>query len=375
MRMAVEIELTEADRKRLQQWSRSRSVAVRLRERSRMVLMAADGMTNKAIAEALGIDQNKVGRWRRRFADDGLKGIATERRQPRGQVLQGASEAEERGDPSDDAGRSSRRDALVVPVDGAGGGDDTQLRAPGVAVVRTEAALGADLQGEHGPALRGEAQGRGGAVPEPAEQRGRLQLRRDEFGSGAGPHAARLGAEEGPLRDHDARLQAQRHHVALRRPGRGVGQVIGETYKRHRHQEVLKFLWQVDKAVPKDQQIHIILDNYATHKHAKVIHWIERQKRIFLHFTPTSASWLNLVERFFSTLTQKQLRRGVFHSVKDLEMCLKDYIETLQPGPETSGLDEVGEQNSRKGGAGQTGAGRRFCIITILKDTTLACFP
>ena len=111
------------------------------------------------------------------------------------------------------------------------------------------------------------------------------------------------------------------------------GTVIGETYKRHRHQEVLKFLRQVEKAVPKDQEIHIILDSYATHKHAKVMDWIERRKRIFLHFTPRSASWLNLVERFLSTLTQKQIRRGVFHSVKDLEMCLKEYIETYNEDP------------------------------------------
>ena len=82
MRVAVKIELSEAERKRLQRWSRSRSVAVRLRERSRMVLMAADGMTNKAIAEVLRTDENKVGRWRRRFAEEGLKGIAKER--PRG---------------------------------------------------------------------------------------------------------------------------------------------------------------------------------------------------------------------------------------------------------------------------------------------------
>ena len=111
------------------------------------------------------------------------------------------------------------------------------------------------------------------------------------------------------------------------------GRVIGETYRRHRHQEVLRFLHKVEKAVPKDQEIHIILDNYATHKHSRVMEWIERQKRVFLHFTPTSASWLNLVERFFSTVTRKQIRRGVFHSVHHLETCLKDYIETYNEDP------------------------------------------
>ena len=138
------------------------------------------------------------------------------------------------------------------------------------------------------------------------------------------------------------------------------GRVIGETYRRHRHQEVLRFLLQVEKAVPEDQEIHIILDNYATHKHSRVMEWIERQKRVFLHFTPTSASWLNLVERFFNTLTRKQLRRGVFHSVNHLEACLKDYIETYNEDPEASGLDETGRADPQESGAGQAGTGSRL---------------
>ena len=79
-----------------------------------------------------------------------------------------------------------------------------------------------------------------------------------------------------------------------------TGEVIGKTYRKHRHQEVLRFLREGEKTVPKEQEIHIVLDNYATHKHEKVLAWIERKKRIFLHFIPTSASWANLVERFFA---------------------------------------------------------------------------
>ena len=90
-----------------------------------------------------------------------------------------------------------------------------------------------------------------------------------------------------------------------------TGAVIGESYRRHRHQEVLRFLKKVEKAVPKEQELHIILDNYATHKHEEVLRWIERGKRIFLHFIPPSSSWLNMVERFFRTLTDRQIRRGV----------------------------------------------------------------
>ena len=109
------------------------------------------------------------------------------------------------------------------------------------------------------------------------------------------------------------------------------GEVIGQTYRRHRHQELLRFLRKVEKEVPKGREIHIILDNYSTHKHRKVREWAEGTKRVHFHFdfVPTSSSWLNLVERFFSTLTPQRIRRGVFH----LESCLKQYVETYNENP------------------------------------------
>ena len=111
------------------------------------------------------------------------------------------------------------------------------------------------------------------------------------------------------------------------------GEVIGETYRRHRHQELLRFLRKVEKEVPKAREIHIILDNYSTHKHGKAREWAEGTKRVHFHFVPTSSSWLNLVERLFSTLTRKRIRRGVFHSVPHLESCLKEYVETYNENP------------------------------------------
>ncbi len=100
-----------------------------------------------------------------------------------------------------------------------------------------------------------------------------------------------------------------------------------------RRAEVLRFLREVERQVPKDQEIHIVLDNYATHKHEKVLGWIERNKRVFLHFTPTSASWVNLVERFFAMLTDKRIRRGVFTSVPHLEECLREYVDSYNENP------------------------------------------
>lgn len=130
-----------------------------------------------------------------------------------------------------------------------------------------------------------------------------------------------------------------------------TGEVLGKTYRRHRHQEVLRFLRDVERQVPEDQEIHIVLDNYATHRHEKVLGWIERSKRVFLHFTPTSASWVNLVERFFAALTEKRIRRGVFTSVPHLEECLRQYLESCNKNPRpfvwTKSVAEIVEKVGR----------------------------
>ena len=104
---------------------------------------------------------------------------------------------------------------------------------------------------------------------------------------------------------------------------------------RHRHQEWLRFLRIIDKLTPKDKQVHLIVDNYATHKHPLVKRWLEHRPRFHVHFTPTSCSWLNMVERFFRDLTEKQLRRGVFRNVEELLESIGKYIDNhnRQPKP------------------------------------------
>jgi len=112
-----------------------------------------------------------------------------------------------------------------------------------------------------------------------------------------------------------------------------TGMVIGQCMPPHRHQEWLKFLETIDQQVPKDLAIHLILDNYATHKHEDVRTWLDKHPRFHLHFTPTSSSWLNLVERWFRELTDKALRRGVFHSVPDLIASVQEYIDSHNDAP------------------------------------------
>lgn len=112
-----------------------------------------------------------------------------------------------------------------------------------------------------------------------------------------------------------------------------TGTVIGQCLPRHRHTEFLKFLKKIDTEVPAGLEVHLIVDNYATHKHATVNAWLAKHPRFHLHFTPTSSSWLNLVERWFRDLTDKALRRGVFHSVPDLIETIETYLEANNNDP------------------------------------------
>src|SRR5664279_2748721 len=112
-----------------------------------------------------------------------------------------------------------------------------------------------------------------------------------------------------------------------------TGKVIGQCLPRHRHEEFLKFLRKIEREVPKGLQVHLICDNYATHKHPDVKAWLAKHPRFHMHFTPTSSSWLNLVERWFRELTDKALRRGVFHSVPDLITKIEEYLDAHNDDP------------------------------------------
>jgi transposase len=124
-----------------------------------------------------------------------------------------------------------------------------------------------------------------------------------------------------------------------------TGKVIGQCLPRHRHEEFLRFLRKIEREVPKGLQVHLICDNYATHKHAEVRAWLAKHPRFHMHFTPTSSSWLNLVERWFRELTDKALRRGVFHSVPDLIAKIEEYLDAHNDDPKpfiwTATADEI----------------------------------
>ena len=130
-----------------------------------------------------------------------------------------------------------------------------------------------------------------------------------------------------------------------------TGVVIGQCLPRHRNGEFLKFLRRIDKEIPKSLQVHLICDNYGTHKHPNVTAWLAKHPRFHLHFTPTSSSWLNLVERWFRELTDKAIRRGVFGSVPDLVAAIEAYLAANNENPKpfewTATAEEILEKVRR----------------------------
>ena len=129
------------------------------------------------------------------------------------------------------------------------------------------------------------------------------------------------------------------------------GKVIGTCMPRHRHREFLRFLKLIDQQTPADLDLHLIVDNYATHKTAAVKRWLKAHPRFHLHFTPTSASWLNMVERFFAEITRKRIRRGVFKSVAELKSAIMEYLENHNADPKpfvwTKSAGEILEKVAR----------------------------
>jgi len=129
------------------------------------------------------------------------------------------------------------------------------------------------------------------------------------------------------------------------------GRVIGQCYERHRHQEFMKFLRRLDQEFPGEIRLHLVMDNYGTHKHPRVQAWLKRHPRFISHFVPTSSSWLNLVERWFGELTSKRIRRGTFRSVEDLEKAIAEFLAAWNESPKpfvwTATVQSIVEKLSR----------------------------
>jgi transposase len=354
MRIAAAIDLSVKERKILQQYVRSRTTPVRLIERSKIILLAGDGATNQMIASKLGITENKVGRWRTRYAEGGLKAIEKDR--PRGKNHGGKKTVTQ----TRLRNKVIKMTTQETPEDATHWSTRTlaeKLNTTHTFVHRVWKSVGLKphliktFKVSNDPRFEEKLHDVVGLYLDPPHNAVVLSI--DEKSSIQALDRTQPGLPIKKGRCGTMTHDYKRHGTSTLFAALDIatGRVIGESYQQHRHQEFLKFLKKVERQTPKDKEIHIILDNYATHKHPNVLEWIEKKKRIFIHFVPTSSSWLNLVERFFGILTDKRLRRGVFTSVNELEAALKDFIERHNKSPKpfvwTKSTEEILEKVGR----------------------------
>ena len=332
MRTAPEIELAEKERVTLVALSRGKRVSVRLAERSAIILLAAQGKENIAIATQLKITRQKVARWRDRYATQGITGIekdaprsgripqisAASKQQVIEKTLQEKPAAATQWSRRTMAATSGLSDSTIGRIWKAHGlkphlsrtfklSNDKQFAE------KLEAIVGLYLNPpEH-------------AVVFSCDEKSQIQAL-DRTQPGLPLKQGRAATMTHDYKRHGTTSLFAALNIA-------TGKVIGTCMKKHRHQEWIRFLDLVKQSAPAERQVHVICDNYATHKHAKVQAWLKRNAHFHFHFTPTSASWLNMVERFFRDLTTHRIRRGVFHSEADLIAAIDEYLVVHNANP------------------------------------------
>src|SRR5215204_1265554 len=257
------IVLSDAERRTLEQWARRPTTAQRVAVRSRIVLSCADGLTNRAVGQHLGVSSNSVCKWRERFRVRRLPGLTDE--------------------PRPGAPRKATEDRIVDII------TRTFEGRPADATQWTTRSM-ADVAGLSKATIARIWQAIGLSVDEKSQVQALDRTR--------------------PLLPMRPGIPARQTHDYIRHGTTSLfaalevatGKVIGQCHRRHRHQELLKFLNRLDADLPPEGEVHIIMDNYGTHRVPKIARWFARHPRYHVHFTPTSASWLNQVERFFAKI-------------------------------------------------------------------------
>jgi transposase len=344
MRITPVIAANDDDLVTLRRWSRGRSTPARLVLRAKVILAAVDGKANDLIAQELGTDPGLVGRWRRRFASDGLGGIekdaprggrpATSREQMAGKIIEWTTERKP-GNATHWSTRTLAAElgtsrAMVNRVWRANGLKPHLTRTFKLSNDRRFVEKLTDVVGlylsppEHALVLS-------------VDEKSQIQAL-DRTQPGLPLKKGRCGTMTHDYKRNGTTTLFAALNVA-------EGKLIGACMPRHRHQEWIKFLKQIDEQTPPELDLHLIADNYATHKHPKVLTWLKRHPRFHMHFIPTSSSWLNLVERWFREITDKRIRRGTFHSVEQLIGAITDYIENHNQQPKafvwTAGVEKI----------------------------------
>ena len=328
---AAEIVLTDAERAELQGWVRRRSSAAGLALRARIVLAAADGGSNVDVADRLDLDRGTIRKWRNRFAESRCDGLLDEPRPGRPRVIgddriEALITATLETTPADATHWSTRSMAehlglsqsMVSRVWRAFGlaphkQDSWKLSKDPLFVAKVRDVVGLYLN----PPER--------ALVLCVDDKTQIQA----LNRTAPVFPMLPGAPARASHDY------VRHGISSLYAALDVatGQVIGSLHARHRSQEFLAFLKKINAEVPADLDVHLVLDNASTHKTPQVKRWLTAHPRFVLHFTPTSSSWLNLVERWFAELTTKKLRRGTHTSVRELNTDIRAWIDTWNDNP------------------------------------------
>jgi len=312
--------------------ARSRTAAHREVQRAQALLLAGQGIANTRIAEAVGVTSVTVRAWRDRFSEHGLKDLGVVRegrgRKPSisAETVAAIVHATVHEKPRGETHWSCRTMAKRFGVSSA-------------TVQRIWSARGlqphrvAMFKLSNDPRFEEKLVDVVGLYLNPPEKA--VVLCMDEKSSVQAldrtqPSLPMTKGRAGTMTHDYKRHGTTTLFAAL---DALTGQVIGQCLPRHRHEEFLVFLRRINRSVPKGLAVHLILDNYSTHKHPEVKSWLAKNPRFHLHFTPTSSSWLNLVERWFRELTEKALRRGVFHSVPDLIASIEDYLSAHNEDP------------------------------------------
>jgi transposase len=345
----VEVVLSDEEREQLEAWARRRKSAQALAQRSRIVLCAAEGLNNTEIAERLGIDRGMATKWRSRFAERRLDGLVDEPRPGRPRTVTDAQVEE-----------VIVRTLESTPKDATHWSTRSLARELGLsqsAVSRIWRAFGLQPHRAEGwklsrdPQFVDKVRDVVGLYLDPPERAAVLcvdvksQIQALDRSAPVLPMLP--GTPERATHDYK-RSGTSSLYAAL---DVASGKVIGSLHTRHRAIEFKKFLQTLDHEVPDELEVHLILDNASTHKTPAINKWLAAHPRFVLHFTPTSSSWLNLVERWFAELTNKKLRRGAHRSVRQLNADIRDWIETWNEEPRpfvwTKTADETLESIAR----------------------------
>jgi len=343
------LDLTTEEEEFLRRLVRRYKTSQLLAQRARIVLLCAEGLLSTEVAHRLGITDTTVGKWRRRFLKERIHGLVDASRSggPRSVNDEQVAELIRETLETKPAGGTHWSTRSMAEKQGLSQSTVTRIwRAFGLQPHRSET-----FQLSSDPFFVEKVRDVVGLYMDPpdnamvlcVDEKSQIQaLNRKQPLLPLFPGQAERGTPEYERNGTTSLFAAL--DIA-------TGWVLGKCYRRHRSKEFLRFLKEIDKAVPPDLDLHIVLDNYATHKTPAVKKWLLRRPRYHLHFTPTHSSWLNMIESWFSILTNKQIKRGAFRSTRQLEEKIHEFVEAYNEKPKpfvwTKNADQLLESLAR----------------------------